>query len=787
MILYFIKSIIRSIINDKTSAIINFLNMVVGFTAFILLGKIVYNELNWDRYQANYDRIYRVQTRQDDSEAINYCAYSPSAIRYNILDNIPEVEQALIMRELNGQFFNSVNGKQVYDSKGYFAENNIFNIFTYHFLQGSKKDALKDPNTIVLSEDLAGKLFPGEDALGKEVLIGKRFYLRVDGVYRDLPFNSAIRPSYLVSIRTYEIVSGRTDFRENWTAIDNDNFVLLKPGADYRDVNDKIKNTYSQVRNMEKSTPYLHPLSSLHTFPNNQPYLIIILSILGVTALLILILSGVNYINLSIATSTSRAPGIGIKKVVGFSKRSIALHFLTETIIISITSAIIGLIAAELLIPLMNNMLSTHIETGIFDNLTIIVFVIAVALLSGFLAGIYPALILASCNPIKVIKGTMFGNLRGRLKLRKVLIIAQYSISLFMLIVSLVVYKHVNFMSKKDMGFNKDEIIYADVNVSDAILFESLKERLLQHPEIADAAFSSTIPFNGNIGGYVSWEGGMPEQFEMVSRNYINYDFIPTYNMQIVEGRNFSREFKSDVEGCIINETALKAFGWDEAIGKQIDLWGEKFRVIGVVKDFHAFSVHNPIPGYIMFLNPEVLKGQAIVSVRFTPGNEKVAQQLVSKEFETLLPNVPFEFRSFEFNIQSDNAFILYSILKRIFVFFAVITIIIASIGLFGMIMFTTKRRTKEIGVRKILGSSVTLIFRQLTGEMLGLLVFAIFIAGPAAVIFYRSLPGAYKAKLQIWDFAYPFLFVGIIAFLTISYHILKVARNNPSEALRYE
>ncbi|MBN1821522.1 MAG: ABC transporter permease [Prolixibacteraceae bacterium] len=787
MIWQVLKSTYRYILKDKVSFAINLANMVVGFTAFILLGLIVYNEFNWDRYQENFDRIYRVQTRQEDSEVTNYCTYSPSAIRYRVMEDIPEVEQVLLMRETGGLFFAKSNGEQVFDKLGYFAESSIFNIFTYNFLQGSKTNALSEPYTIVLSKEVADKIFPGESALGKEVIINKKFALRVDGVYENLPFNSAVRPEYLISMRTFEVTSNRSNYRDDWNAIDNDNFVLLHEGTDYHQVNRKIEKTFAHIQNMEKATPYLHPISEWHVSPNSQMDMIIALTVLGLAAVLVLILSCVNFVNLSLATSTRRALEIGIKKVVGYSKQAVAFQFLTETLFITLIAALIGLEVAQMTIPVMNNIVNTHLVIGVFDNLLIPLCIIGVALFAGLLAGMYPAFVVASFNPAKVLKGKIFISVTRKTDLRKVLVVTQYSISLFMLIVSLIIYNHVNFLIKKNMGFDKDNIVFAEVNITNPISFESIKERLLQHPEIVDATFSSTIPFNGNIGGYVSWEGAMPGQFEMISRNYVNYDFIPTYNMEMVKGRNFSREFPTDNQGCIINETALRNFGWDDPIGKKIDLYGRKYPVIGVVKDFHAFSVHNPIPTYIMLLNSNELNGSSLISVRFTPGNGRKAKQLVSSEFESLTPNDPFEFKDFEFNIMADYAITYWSMLKRIFAFFAVITIFIASIGLFGLILFTTKRRVKEIGVRKILGSSVSGIFGQLSGEVLGLLIFAIILASPAAIMLYKGLPGAYKDNLHWWEFLYSIGFVALVAFLTISYHVLKVAKNNPSDALRYE
>ncbi len=781
------KSIYRNLLKDKVFSLINIANLIVGFAAFILLSLIAFQELSWDKYNKNYDRIYRVQTLQEDAEEENYNTYSPPAYRYRLMEDIPEVEEVLIMHEILGQYFTSANNDQLFDKKGYYSENTVFSIFTYDFIEGNTETALTEPNTIVLSKELADKIFPEGNALGKQLMVNKRLPLRVDGIYTDLSKNSSIRPSYLISMSTFETTEAREGFRDNWTSINNDNIVLLKNGTSMEAVNAKIKNAFQHVKGFEKSTPYLHPISKWHISPNSQIDLYIAISILSLAALLILVLSCTNFVNLTLANTSGRAREIGIKKVVGFSKRSVATQFLIETLTITFFSAILGIILVQALIPKVNSLLQIHLEFNLFRNLQLLSVLIGVSLLAGLIAGSYPAFIISSFNPVKVLKGKIFNPAIKKLSIKKVLVVTQFSISLFMLIVSIVLYSQVNFMLNKNLGFDKDHLLYTEINATKPVAFETIRNRLRKYPEIADVTFSNTIPFNGNIGGFVGWEGSLPDQKVMVSRNYVNYDFISTYDLQMKYGRNFSKEFATDNQGCIINETALKIFGWEEPIGKYITLYDVKYPVIGVVEDFHPFSVNNLIPTYIMFLNSNILSGASKITLRYTEGNGQKAQQLANSEFEELLPYDPVDFRFYDNNIFADFAINFWMMLKRIFQFFAATTLFIASIGLFGLILYTTKRRVKEIGVRKILGSSVSKIFNQLAVEILGLLFFAVLIACPAAYLVHKYMPGAYKESLTFWDFLFAILVVGIIALLTISSQILKVARNNPSEALRYE
>jgi len=794
MIKHFFVNIFRNIRHNKALTAINLSNLVIGFAVFILFSKLISYEFNYDKFNVNYDRIYRVQTKQEDSYPTNYCTYSPAAFRFHLMADVPEVEKVLLMREVSGgakgsgQFFTLPDGSQLNEPDGYWSENSIFDIFTIKLVEGNQGNALTEPNTIALSETLSKKLFPGGNAVGKQVTIGKHYPFTVSAVYADFPKNASIRPTYMVSMCTYDILGDGPKYRDNWTTIQFDNFVLLKKGANPDLINSKIKDAFKNVKNFEKSSPYLHPLSKHHIAPNSQPDALIGLAILSLAAILVLILACVNYVNLSLASSTQRSTEIGIKKVIGSSKKMIARQFLAETIVHTLFATVVALVVAQASFPLLNRILNKNFDFKIWDDGGLLLVILLVSLVVGILSGLYPAMVISAYNPVKVLKGKLFSsNSRNSVSIKKVLVAAQFSISLFMLIVSFILYNHVNFILNKDLGFDSKNILYSEINVHDNTRFETIRTRILQHPEISDVTFSSTIPFIGNIGGYVSWEGAASDERVMISRNYVNYNFISTYNLKMVYGRNFSIDYPADNQNCIINETALKSFGWSDPIGKRIYLEGKAFPVIGVVKDFHAFSVHNPIPNYIIFLNNNTISGSSLISVRYNSGDEQQAKAIVSRELENILPNDPFEFKDFGVAFYLDMAIGFWQTMKRMFIFFAAVTVVISSIGLFGLILFTIKRRTKEIGVRKVLGSSGASVYWQLSTEVITMLGFAILIGCPAAIYIYKVMPGAYKEPLSFTAFIISIVLVAIISLITISYHVLKVAISNPVEALRYE
>jgi len=514
--------------------------------------------------------------------------------------------------------------------------------------------------------------------------------------------------------------------------------------------------------------------------------MIIVLGILSLASFLVLLLSCVNYVNLTLANSTRRSTEIGIKKVTGTSKKILTAQFLAETVIHTLSAAIIALVVAQFSFPLLNRIMNRNIEFSIWSDGKLLAFILFMSLLIGILSGLYPSLVMASYNPVKVLKGKLFNNRSSSFSIKKILLAAQFSISLFMLIVSYILFDHVNFIQNKDLGFSSKDILYTEINPRDRMEFETVKTQMLQHPEIADISFSSTIPFIGNIGGYVTWDGASAYEREMISRNYVSYDFIPTYNLKMIYGRNFSKEYPADNQSCIINETALQVFGWNDPIGKRIYLEGRPYNVIGVVNDFHPFSVNNPIPTYIMFLNDNVISGSTLLSVRYT-GDVQHVKELVNSEMATIFPNDTYEFKDFSFAFYFDNSISYWRTIKRIFIFFAVVTLVISTIGLFGLILFTVERRTKEIGVRKVLGSSAGAVYWQLSWEIISMMGFALLVGCPGAVYIYKVMPGAYKEPLSVAGFIISILVVAVISILTISYHVIKIADKNPVEALRYE
>lgn len=796
MIKLFITVAIRNILKDKVLSSINFINLVAGFVTFILISLFVYSELTWDKHNKHYDRIYRVQLFMDQPENVIKHTWSvTAALSRHELTTIPEIEKISLIHDVSDNnkdgIFLSVDKKNQYKVRwGFYCDPTTFDIFTFNFIEGNPATALDEPYSLVLSKTLADKLFPGTSPIGKQVYGENKVSFKVTAVYEDLPLNSEWRPAYLVPMNTFAQLANWKDFESNYWAYSFNTYVLLKPNANPKSVDDKIYNALAKYR--KEHHPYLRPLKSLHVNPYFQKDIFVVLGLISFIALLILILSSVNYINLQTARSTTRLKEIGIRKTVGFSKRELYFQFIFESVFISFIAVLLAILIAQMALPVFKYLIGSTgiigiaIATNVFSVPGIVFLVLGVALLSGLLSGLYPAYIIASFNPILALKEKSVNHERNGFGLKKILVTVQFIISLFLLINSFIVYRQTQHMRKGNFGFNTSQIVYANIATYKTGSFEPLRQSLLKHPQIKDACFSDYIPFVLPGGDDLTWEGGNPEE-KVFFRDYrISYSFFSTYNIPIVKGRNFSPDFPDDKKKCIINETAARVLGWEDPIGKFIIEGDRRVEVIGVIRDYIAQSMHNPIEPHWYHVIPDSSSLNGIFSVQIS-GSSQEGLKLIKEEFSEFFPEDPFEFKHIETTIQDEAATQAWKVIRNISIFFALLSIIISSVGLFGLVMFFARKKMKEISIRKVLGFSVHKLYLRLSKEFLWLLFIANFIAWPASFFVYQSLPGAHKYQIQVWEFILGSGIILVVAMATISYHITKLIRQNPVEVLKYE
>jgi putative ABC transport system permease protein len=788
MIRNFLKITLRNIIRHKAYSTISVLGLAIGFSAFILISLFINYEYSWDKHNKNYDRIYRIQRLYIKAQhAMNGNDISPHnhAITAKLVEAAcPEVEKIVLFRENRGMFLASNPQNQFYDEYGVCCDSVIFDVFTYEFLEGSKEHSLSEPFTIVLSKALANKLFPNTTALGKTVLIEKKYNLKVTGVYEDLPKNSVIRPTYIASLSTVEKVENvRSSMNTSYYT-----FILLKNGIRPAVVNAKIRDLFKPFKEYEDEKLLICPLSMLYlSFNGNKAYLII-LYIYKLIGVFILILAALNYINLTTANAAIRTREIGIRKVQGSSQRLLVLQFLGEAVFTAFIAVCIAFILTENLLPLFNQVIDKQMKLSYVTQWSFTLKMLGIALFTGFLSGIYPAFVMTSTKVTNLFKGNPLTTANGKLGTRKILVTIQFSIAILLIILTLIFKLQIDYIMSKELGFQKSNLLYTKLSVTRKDgRYEDLRNRILSHPEIVDFSMSRHIPMI-TFGGYIlNWEGSRPGEIIEARDNTVSYDFVKTMGMQIVSGRDFSRDYPSDAgKACILNETAVRFIGWDNPLGKRVS--DNKFQVVGIVKDFHNNDMYNTIEPFIMFLARDSMQGGTYsLGFRIESSNMKKAKAIIAKEIENYFPQDPFEVKEYTDSFNSQNILRIYREIKNLVLFFTVLSIIIAVIGLLGLVSFNIQRRTKEIGLRKILGSSTTSIFGILSREYIVLLGFSSLLAWPISIILNHALPGTYKCPLPMWPFPFSSGIVFVIIMILASYHTFRASNSNPVEALRYE
>lgn len=795
MIKQYIIIALRNILKDKVLSSINFINLIAGFVTFILITLFVEHELTWDKHHKNYDNIYRVQIfMNQEHNVVQHSSSNTAALSRHELLTIPEVEKIALLHDVgdnnkDGIFFSVDKKNQLKIRWGYYADPTIFDIFTFDFIEGDPSSALVKPLSIVLSKSVAEKLFPKENAIGKQIYGENKISFTVTGIYKDLPRNSEWLPSYLVPMNSFTQITGWKDYEDNYWAYSFYTYVLLKPNANPEAVDVKIKNAFYNYK--REHSPYLRPLKFLHINPYFQKDIYHVIKLLSLSAILILVLSSINFINLQTARGTTRLKEIGIKKTVGFSKRQLYIQFVTESVLISFLAGVAGVIATQMVLPLFNTLIGTSgyigvaITSNIFTKPAIIALVLTVSFLVGLFSGFYPAYVISSFNPIKALKERNASE-KGGFGLKKVLVTLQFSISLLLLISSFIIYLQTKYMVEGNLGFNTKNVVHANIVTSKKGSFEPIYQRLILHPEIEEACFSNYIPFIIPGGDDLSWEGGENENKVFLRRFHVTRNFFATYDIPLVEGRNFAKEFPDDYTKCIINEAAAHVFNWKYSIGKNIIYNNKKYEVIGVIRDYIAQSMHNPIEPQWYRLMSDTVKLEGIHSIKYS-GDTQKALAIINKEFSEIFPEDAFEFKHIQNTIKEENASRAWKVIRNISILFACISIVISSVGLFGLVMFYSRKKMKEIGIRKVLGFSPFNLYIKLSSEFIWLIVIAIAFAWPCSYFIYTHLPGAHKYPIQIWEFLIATSIILSVAIITISYHLIKSIQTNPLEILKYE
>jgi putative ABC transport system permease protein len=782
----YLKIALRNIRKHKGYSFINIAGLAIGVAACFLLFLWVKDELSYDRYHEKADRIFRVISQSEAEGRVNRFAYTPAPLRPALVNEFPGIEKAVRFGR-NG-FVVSYQNKR-FREQVYFTDPEIFDVFTLPLVKGNPKNALKEPYSILISEDMSQKYFGDEDPSGKTITLGERRDFRIMGVFKDIPHNSHFRFHFLGLFSDY--ASGHFN---QWGISNYWTYILVADNFspdEFKEKSPQFVEKYrgKEVRYVYKTSYPLQALTRIHLHsdlrgeigPNSSIGTIYIFSAIAVFILLIACL---NYINLSTARYAIRAKEVGLRKVVGATRPQLIKQFLGETFLFSFIALPLSVMLAELFLPLFNSLSGKKLAVHYFDNIFLVPVLAFIILFVGFASGIFPAFFISALKPVSALRGMFKASSKGS-TLRKTLIVSQFAISIIFIISTFVVLSQLNYMRNKNLGLDKEHVVTIPIYDKDALgKMETIKNEFLQNSSVLSVSVSNFFP--GEAAWYQSYkyEGMSDSENPMIRWFVVDHDFIETFGIELIAGRDFSKRFPSDVEHAyILNESAVKEIGWESPIGKELEIMN-RGPVIGVVKDFHFRPLHQKIEPAALYICPKYFQ---YISARISPTDVSRSLDFLKAKWQTLVPGQTFQYSFLDEDF--DNLYKAEMRLGKIFTVVTFLAIFIACLGLFGLAAFEAVQRTKEMGIRKVLGASVSGIVLLLSKEFTKWVLLANIIAWPVAY---------YAMNRWLQNFAYrinigPLIFIQsavlalIVALLTVSYQAMKVSLANPVDTLRYE
>lgn len=797
----------RNMKRHKAYSAINILGLAIGIAACLLILQYVSFELSYENFQVNKDRVYRVQQdRYDNGKLSTQWAAGAFAVGNSFKNAIPEIEDYVKVVQ-NGRVTAETNNQPLKIDKVYFTNASFFSIFTYPLIAGNKSTALKEPFTAALSETTAKKIFGTTDVVGKPLALNRNSNYTITAVYKDAPVNTQLKPDMLLSYATY--LKWTTDSSGNgpetaWQWDGCLTYLLLQKGADPAAIEKKFvpiveKAVGADMKRFNAGVTYhLQPLKDIHLYshymmePGENGDGKTVYLLLGI-AFFIVIIAWVNYINLATARAITRAREVGVRKAIGSKRSQLIAQFLSESAVLNGLALVLALLLVLAAIPGFNKLSGQQLSFSLFIQPGFWIGLLSLFLIGVFFSGLYPAFVLSGFKPIEVLKGKM-GSTKQSALLRKSLVVFQFATSLFLLIGTVAVYRQIQYMRKQSLGINIDQTLVIPqpiVGIDSTFLkkITAFKQELQQQSSIKDITVSTSIPGEAvgwNAGGIklVGTDESTQKQYRVIG---VDYDYIKTYGLKLIAGRPFSKEFGSDAHSVIFNKKGIEQLGFskpEDALGKRIDFWGDQYTIEGVTDNFHQQSLREAYEPLIFRLIPDI---NGSISIKTEAGQASQTISLVKKEWPKFFPGNTFEYffldDHFDKQYKADQRF------GQVFGLFTSLAILVACLGLFGLASFTTLQRTKEIGIRKVLGASVPAILKLLFREFALLLIIAFIIAVPVAWLTTSSwLKGyAFRISLQWTYFILPFITIIFIALITVSFQSIKAAIANPVKSLRTE
>jgi putative ABC transport system permease protein len=788
--------VIRNFKKDKWYSLLNVLGLTIGITFSLFLIFYVADELNYDRFNKKADRIYRIVSHIQERDKNTNVTLTQLPLAATLKKDFPEVEESTRFISRERTLFKNGNNN-FYETKIYYADNSIFNIFTFHFVEGNAAHALNEPNSIVLSKTLAEKYFgKNTQAVGKTLRTVYDLY-KVTAVIEDVPKNSHLIFNMLISAST--ILKGNNDGNNNWGNLSSFTYVLLKPGTNAEAFNKKLLPMFQKYmahifdKYNVKMQYGVQPITAIHLHSDLElePEEVGSMSyiwIFSAVAFFMLLIACINYMNLTTARSARRAKEIGIRKVTGSTKKQLVLQFLGESLLTAFAAVVLSVLLVILLFPVFNSLSGKTFTMQTLLQPFNIILLLSIVLFTGLVGGSYPAFYLSSFKPVSVLKGVL-SKASGNVNLRRTLVVLQFSIAMIMLICTWVVYTQLSYLQNKDLGFNKDQVMTVTVNTGEderSKIF-AMNNEFRTLPGIKAVGSANSYP--GNPISFMSLFS-VESKTGYVDKGIENYNIDENYlgslGMQLVKGRDFLSP-SDTLHSVLVNESMVKYFGWNNAIGKRLkysnDTTANYREVVGVVKDFNQKSLYNKIAPLLLFYYPN----GNIIQLKMETGSIKTSIAKVENIWNKYFPKLPFEYKFLNDDFNSQYA----ADQKRgkIFAAFSILTILITALGLLGLTAFTTEQRQKEISIRRVLGASIVQIVAMITQNYLWLVFISVFIAFPVAGYFMSHWLHlfSYNTGLSVLPFILSAFVILITAVVTAMFHSAKAALANPVKGLRTE
>ena len=787
MLKNYLKIAWRNLWKNKSFSLINILGLALGMACSLLIMLWVKDEMVMDQFHQNGTRLYKVMENQYYSGTVNTIEATPGILAENIVKDIPEIEMASQLLWEETPVF--AVGNTFDNEKGRYVQGDFLRMFSFGLSQGDANTALKRPDGVVISQKVADKYFKGQDPMGKTIRIDNKDDVIVTGILKEISPFSSMKFDFLMSYDRWQ--KNNNEWSKEWGNNGPRAVVMLSKNASVEKVNAKIKG-YIKTKNKDSNVEifltnygdsYLH---SKWDSGKQSGGRIEYVRVFTIVAIFILVIACINFMNLATARSVKRAKEVGLRKVVGAYKWSLISQFMGESILITFISLLFAIGLVFIMLPSFNELTSKELSLNLLNPLLLLT-LLALTAVTGIVAGSYPALFMSSLNPVVILKGALKFK-PSAAYFRQGLVVFQFGLSILLILAMIVVYNQIQYIQTKNLGFNRENLLYiSDVEKSMGTRFASFKEAIESRPGIKSVTVSQASPLEvGSSTMGVSWPGKDTTQQLLFSVNPAGFDFVKTMGIKLLDGRDFSPEYGTDSTNYLINEAAAKKIGYKDPIGKELTMWGKKGKIIGLMKNFHIGSLHVAIEPLIVSLQSKK-ENRGAVLIRTEAGQTKQALVQIEEVYKRFNPGFPFKyhFADQEFG----NLYKAENVVSKLSGYFAFLAIFISSLGLFGLAAFTAEQRTKEIGVRKVLGASVANLVGMLSKDFVKLVAIAAIITFPVAWYFLTGWleKYAYRIEIQWWYFVVTAIAALMIALVTVSFQAIKAALLNPVKTLKSE